>query len=116
MVNTFKVLYKHLLFTITSIISTFLVGQSQGFVLLKSNPSGAEVFINGKMTSKNTPISDATGCRNVSASCLSIQCTGNYEGDITVIYGQTTTKEINLKTSIWFNKYYFRTFRCFYTS
>ena len=45
---------------------SFLSPSVSGFVVIKSNPAGAEVFINGKSTNRITPLSDADGIREIS--------------------------------------------------
>ena len=80
--------------SISSYTSEFSLGE--GFVVIKSTPSGAEVFIGDKTTGKKTPFQmqlDAGTYRFM----LKLPMYRDFESEIIIVAGQTITKEINLK-------------------
>jgi hypothetical protein len=82
--------------TLLIIFITDGFSQSTGFILIKSNPSGAEVIINGKSTFKKTtfqmPMEEGT--YNIE---LKLDMYHQYKENITVRKGQTVAMDIVLK-------------------
>lgn len=77
---------------------TSVSSMAPGFVLIKSDPTGASVFINGKDTGKKTPFQTQLeeGSYNFT---VKYEMYHNYEEQILVIKGQTITKNYILKPS-----------------
>lgn len=70
--------------------------QNSGFILLKSNPSGADVIINGKNTGGETPFQMQLEAGTYKY-LLQYDMYNALEGEFTIIKGQTITKEHVLK-------------------
>ena len=90
-------LYKVILIAVFIIILTNTAGsQNIGFVVIKSNPTGAEVFINGKSTKKYTPfqIQLQAGTYHFTLNLLNYR---DFDVDILATDGQTISKDINMK-------------------
>ena len=69
--------------------------QSMGFVLIKSNPTGAEVNLNGEPTGMKTPFSKALALGNHQLT-LNKELYLSYKSSFEITAGKTTTLEIPL--------------------
>ena len=78
------------------LVSNTGFSQAEGFVVIKSNPAGAEVFINGKSTNKNTPfqMQMKAGTYRFTLKLLNYR---DLEVDVLISDGQTISKDINMK-------------------
>lgn len=72
------------------------LSQNSGFILIKSNPSGASVYINGKDTGKKTPFQMQLEEGDYKFT-LQYDQYHTFEGVFTIQKGQTVTKDIVLK-------------------
>jgi len=74
--------------------SEFLL--ASGFVVIKSKPSGAEVFIGGKSTGKETPFQMQLD-EGTYHFVLKLPMYRDFKIDVTIVEGQTLTKEVILR-------------------
>lgn len=70
--------------------------QSSGFIFIKSNPTDAEVFINGKAMGTKTPFQKELGAGDYK---FALKYAGYHtlEGEFTIQKGQTVTRDLKLK-------------------
>lgn len=72
-----------------------VAGNTMGFVLINSEPQGADVYINDEPTGQQTPFQNPYN-EGYYSFTLKKSFYGDYKGDFTIKPGETTQKDINL--------------------